>query len=738
MSMLYVATADDLLARDQQAQQDALDKMMDGLETGLAAHIEHHWEINRRAKDKVTPILERCLRQRNGEYDPEDLAKIANEGGSQIYMMLTATRVRAASSWINDLLFAGDKVFGIDPTPVPDMPSHIKEALQAKLEMEVEQALQAGQPPNPMAVQQRVKEFKERMTEALNEEAEKKAKAMETKIKDQLIDSDFKNTLIRFVDDFCTYPAAILKGPVYRMRDTLQWDGNNRPVVTKKLCAEDERVSPFDFFPSPGMTNPDEGQIIELVRYSRKQLADLRHQECYKTEYIEELLDNGETGDNLRSVVNNLEYDQGRNNINGEDDGLIWGMLYYGSAQGKDLIEWGLDDPNIDPYDEYEIEALKIGRYVIKCRINPDPLNRRPYYITAWQREAGTMWGKSIPQLMRDIQRVCNATARALSNNLGLASGPQILVYRDLVPDGEEVTGVFPLKVWNVVSDPQGRQVKPIDFFQPNSNARELIEVYDRFEQKADDATNVPRYSYGNEKVKGAGQTMGGLSMLLENATKAIKDAVLHLDQDVVQKRVTRQFEDNMLYEEDDSIKGDMRVVARGATVLVAKAAAQQRRNEFLQIVAKVPQFNQLLGIRGYGAILREMIRDMDLPTYNVPDDDKLKEMEAKMQQEKQPPEKVMLEKMRAEVKMQIEQLRIQRRQEEGQIRVQEKQMDRDLKMAQHQDSLQFKLMELATNKEITAEQLKARIGELAIKLRGERQMLADEALVKDQYGSGL
>jgi hypothetical protein len=128
----------------------------------------------------------------------------------------------------------------------------------------------------------------------------------------------------------------------------------------------------------------------------------------------------------------------------------------------------------------------------------------------------------------------------------------------------------------------------------------------------------------------------------------------------------------------------------------------------------------------------------MDLPTFNIPDDEDLKKLEMMKQKQQQPPEKVALEKMRAEIKMQIEQMRMQRRQEEGQIRVQEKQMDRDLKLAQHQDNLQFKLAELASNKELTTEQIKAKIGELAIKLRGERQMQADEAAIKAEYGSGL
>ena len=71
---------------------------------GLAAHVRTVWERNWRAKQPIEERMLQCMRQRRGEYDPDVLAEIRQSGGSEIYMMLSANKARAASSWIKDTL----------------------------------------------------------------------------------------------------------------------------------------------------------------------------------------------------------------------------------------------------------------------------------------------------------------------------------------------------------------------------------------------------------------------------------------------------------------------------------------------------------------------------------------------------------------------------------------------------------------------------------------------------------
>ena len=109
-----------------------------------------------------------------------------------------------------------------------------------------------------------------------------------------------------------------------------------------------------------------------------------------------------------------------------------WCPGVCGGAQGLSLLQWGVDPDDVDdPLAEYEVEATLIGQHVIRVKINRDPLERRPYHTASFQPVPGSFWGQGIPELMADIQDVCNATARSLVNNLAISSGPQVEVYQE-------------------------------------------------------------------------------------------------------------------------------------------------------------------------------------------------------------------------------------------------------------------------------------------------------------------
>src|SRR5690606_387491 len=114
------------------------------------------------------------------------------------------------------------------------------------------------------------------------------------------------------------------------------------------------------------------------------------------------------------------------------------------------------------------------------------------------------------------------------------------------------------------------------------SNAQELLAVFDRFERLSDDATGIPRYTYGNEKVGGAGNTATGLSMLFNATAKGLRRAIASVDQGVIAPGIYDTFVWVMLYVDDPSLKGDCIVVPRGAAALLIKEQAQIRRQEAL------------------------------------------------------------------------------------------------------------------------------------------------------------
>jgi len=101
--------------------------------SSLTSSILKAFEKNRDAKRSsgIEDEIFTCLRDFNGEYSASDLSRIQEEGGSNIFMNLTATKVRAAQSWIRDILLSpNEDPFTIKPTPIPSLP----EDLEAKLE----------------------------------------------------------------------------------------------------------------------------------------------------------------------------------------------------------------------------------------------------------------------------------------------------------------------------------------------------------------------------------------------------------------------------------------------------------------------------------------------------------------------------------------------------------------------------------------------------------------------------
>lgn len=657
----------DLEAQERQQQEEAARAArieQERVETALSAHIRKAWESARDAKNEVEQRMLSCLRRVKGEYEPDKLRAIQSQGGSEIYMMLTATKCRALEAWVRDVLIPhSDKPWGLEPTPIAEVPPQIMQQIQMQVMQEVMQQGQ-GQQVDPEAMQQLLAERVEEIKEYAQEKAVKAAENMERQIEDNLAEAKWIEALEAFIGDFSVFPAAIMKGPVLRQRKVLAWQEGWQAVETVEIKPEFERVSPFDFYPSPDATTIDDaGFVIERIRYRRADLqALIGIDESYDEEAIREVLrDYGQGG--LRDW---LWGDSERSRLEGKateylhHSETIDALHYWGSAQGLSLLSWGVNPEMVpDPLLDYEIEAILVGKHLIKVAINDDVLQRRPYGKASFAPIPGSFWGTCIPELMADIQDMCNSTARTLVNNLAIASGPQVEVSMDRIMPGENVTNMYPWKVWKTKSSVSttGTNNKAVSFFQPNSNSAELLNVYSEFERRADDATNIPRYIYGNERVGGAGNTASGLSMLMESANKGIKAAIGHIDAGVIRPMIEALWLHNMLYTDDPSIKGDVCVVPRGSSAMLQRDSIQVMRQQmYMQLVS--PEIaQQALGVRGQVNLLRDVLNGAGL-TGLVPEgvEDKLEEA----QSQPNPQAELMMAEMQAKVaKMEAEAQRI-------------------------------------------------------------------------------
>jgi hypothetical protein len=446
---------------------------------------------------------------------------------------------------------------------------------------------------------------------------------MKTRIKDQFAEGGFAEGFNEFITDLVTFPVAILKGPVIRNKKKLAWDkdetGATIAVTEDVLAPEYERVDPFMFYPEPGISSIDDGYVFEHHPLTRMALSNLIGAEGYDDDAIRSLLEFG-NGQSWISTNVSQEKDIQEKKFSTElrPTQIYDALEFWGKVSGSMLLEWGLTPEEVpDPAKEYDANVWLVGDFIIKAILNFDPLGEKPYATTSFIKNPGAFWGKGIPEIIEDVQNMANAAARSLANNMAIASGPQVEVNLERIPTNEDITQMYPWRIWQVLNDPLGGTAPAVRFNQPNDNSGALLTVYEKFSQLADDHSGIPSYLSGDLNVKGAGRTASGLSMLMGSAGKSIRQVVMHIDADILKVIVSRQFVHNMRYDPDESIKGDAQVIPRGAIQLAVKDTVNTRRVEFLQATAN--EFDmEILGSDGRAAILREVAKGLQMPVDEV------------------------------------------------------------------------------------------------------------------------
>lgn len=611
--LIPVARASDLEAA---AQRESAEKQMTPMIQGLAAHVRRRWEVMRDHKrDTIEDRLSACVRARNMEYDPAKMAEIREQGGSEIFMGIVSTKCRTATAWLRDTLLGtgADKPWSLSPTPIPEVPPEVAANLQRIMSANLQQYYSAGNAPlDPMELKNLAAGMKDTATRAMKHEAEKRVDRMELKMEDQLAEGGWVKALYEFTNDLATFPFAVLKGPIPRKRKAMKYVKGGLAAVDV-LRDEWERIDPYKFYYAPWGDDIQNMPIMELHHLTREDLEAMLGVEGYDESAIRTLLANFGVGgfDWLEHYDSEMESVTDKDFDDASSD-LIAALQLWDSIPGQMLIDWGMSEEEVeDPHKSYPCEVWMINNVIVKAVLNYDPIGRKPYYLTSFEKVPGRLDGNGVADLTIDAQNMCNAAARALANNMGISSGPQVGVNVSRLPAGEDITQMYPWKIWQFKSSEYGDASAPMQFFQPNSNAGELMAVFEKFMELADEVSGIPRYMTG-QHVPGAGRTSSGLSMLISNAGKSIKQVIGNVDHDVITPMLERQYQRNLRYSEDQDLIGDVQIMARGAMSLVVKEAEAVRKNEFLRLVLESPVAQEIVGPAGTAELMRDLAGNLN------------------------------------------------------------------------------------------------------------------------------
>jgi hypothetical protein len=619
--------------------------------TQLAGFIRQQYDQMKRHRDMAvggwSQRLLTAQRVFNGKYDPSQLAEIQRFGGSEVYARVVAMKCRGASSLLRDVYLAADRPWGLDPPDDPDIPPQVLASISQLAQAEMSQAvIAASQPPPPDpsgaiqppppppdqgamldAMRDRITELTEKARQTAKKKARKQALIAEDKIDEHLQLGGFYRALAEFIVDLPLFPFACIKGPVVRIVPSVVWQ-NGVPSTQNKPRLFWNRISPFDIWWTPGAASIEDAAVIERTRVTRADLNDLLDLPGYNQDALRGVLEDygaGGLNENWDSADSERAVNENRENPVMNQSGLITCLEYHGNVQGRMLREYGMSPSDVpDELRDYFIQAWLIGRYIIKVQLSPSPRKRHPYFVTSFEKVPGTPVGNGLPDILNDIQDVCNASLRALVNNLSISSGPQVVVNDDRIAAGEDADELFPWKRWHVSQNPMpGSTEKPIDFFQPQSNAQNLIQVYQSFSALADDLSAIPRYLAG-ESAGGAGRTASGLAMLMGNASKILQTVAANIDRDVLEPLLAGLLDMVLLTDTSGLLTGEETVRVLGVNVAVQKETQRSRQLEFLQQTNN-PIDIQIMGPQGRAALLREVSKTLGMDGVDiVPSEDDL------------------------------------------------------------------------------------------------------------------
>ena len=613
--------------------------------TNLAGFIREQYSLMRNHRNNTmsgwSERLLVALRAFNGQYDASKLAEIRKFGGSEVYARLIAMKCRGASSLLRDVYLTPDRAWGLAPPDDPAIPPEIIQAITQLVQSEVQgMAHMGGQAPDPAVIRDRTMQLMEAARQAAKKKATLQSKIAEDKIDEMLTSGAFYKAFAEFLVDLPLFPFACIKGPIVRIVPTVQWV-QGKAVVQQTPRLFWNRVSPFDIWWTPGVSDIEDAAVIERTRVTRADLNDLLDLPGYNHDAIRGVLDDygrGGLADNWDNTDSERAVMESRENPQLNRSGLISCIEYHGNIQGRMLLEYGMDETQVpDPLRDYFVQLWLIGRYVIKAQLSPSPRKRHPYFITSFEKVPGTPVGNGLPDILSDIQDVANASLRALVNNLSISSGPQVVVNDDRLSPDEDGEELYPWKRWHTQSDPMGNNGSvPISFFQPVSNAQELLGVYSQFNQLADELSAIPKYMAGTGVGGGAGRTASGLAMLMGNASKILQTVAANIDRDVYQPLLEQLFDMLMLTDQSGMLTGEEAITVQGVNVAIQRETQRSRQLEFLQITAN-PIDAQIVGPKGRAAILRTVAQTIGMNGEEIiPSEEQLEQMQQQAAQQAQ------------------------------------------------------------------------------------------------------
>lgn len=733
------------------------------------------------------PIEDRWIddiRQYKGLYKESEQAKINRSKGSDRFVNITRRKTIAGEAKFSDMILPNDdRNWSIAPTPVVEE-EELRE-LQAEIERmgqvampqqaamagggsDPMQGLMAGlgdaaagqqpagqQPPQqPPAGQPGAGQMDAAMQQpgagpgqppgqgqqaavTVEDIVKERCTAMQDEIDDQLTESKHEAVCRDVIHHGFLLGTGVIKGPEIRTKSRRRWRREVDPATGESVHViefqeitnpTDSAVAPWDFFPDMTATKLEDCEFIfERHWMTRKDLRRLAKTPGFIKEGVIEALQSEPTRI-APDYLNQLREMSGLQSISEEKRYVVW--EYHGPVEKEYLLLCGVEVDEDDPLEEYEGVVWVCGGVVLKAMVNPLDTHDRPYSVFNLEKDEASIFGYGIPYLMRNPQEIVNSVWRMLLDNAGLSVGGQVIINDQIIEpvsvNGKLEWDLTPLKLWRL-KDKKARPEDAFKVFEFPNHQNELGAIFQLARQLADEESFIPLVAEG-ESAQHQTQTASGLEMLLNSHAIIMRRAVKNWDDDITVPLIGRFYDFNMQFNENEKIKGDYVVEARGSSSLLLKET-QARNILNLANFAQSPLLQMWFKFKPIADKLANTMQ-MDAEEFVKTEEEYGAEMQAMQAQQQQGDG--------GEMAAQVEQSKLQLQYQIHQEKIAEAKEDRAFRQWEREQTLYIEAMKLAKDKEIKLSELNAMLENTALKGKIDRSKIADEARIKLEFGSGI
>lgn len=610
--------------------------------------IEQQWQEDEDGYEGLDGTSERNRMQKPRAVDGSFVdGRKKQPGRSTAIPNITRPYCDAAAARVADMLLpTDDRNWALRPTPKPtfidgkdDMrgvadangvpmmrPSQPHEVAQqpgvlSRISSAISGAFSGGQQPAPQPMQNVTVAD---MAEQAIERAKKSSEKAQTQIDDWLVECRYHAEVRKVIECTSRLGVGILKGPHpmrKRARAVKRGPTGFTVAIEEKIVPNSVAVSPWNFYPDPNCGEDiQKGQYtFEYDDITAKSLRELKGTPGYIAEMIEMCLTEGP----IQAVDGRSQLKEG-DTLNDND---LFGIWYYnGQITRKDMLAAGCECP--EGKEIAPCVVTMVNDRVIKITMSVLDSGEFPYDVMVWQQKIGHWAGIGVARQIRTSQKGLTGAVRALQDNMGLASGPQIVVDRSKIEPADGKWHITPRKLWwkKIDGETVDDVSKAFGIVSIETRQAEILNDIQFWLRNAEDVTGLPMLIQGQQGK--APETLGGMTMLNNNASSVLRRIARTFDDRITEPHIGRYYEWLLLHG-DEEAKGDFQIDARGSSALIERDMQNQA---MMQILMQSP--NPAFGLDPEKA-MREVLKGMRLDPKAFMLDDEQK----KARQNAPPPE---------------------------------------------------------------------------------------------------